>query len=104
MQDALSLIPGWLPAHLFWTYFTGCTFVAAGVATSQASMPGWRQRCRPGKSRYFCFSPGYLLCLMAPKISSSGAKRFLNAALGAAAFVVADSYRDAPWLAIHNKS
>jgi hypothetical protein len=26
------LAPGWLPAHVFWAYFTGCTFLAAGAA------------------------------------------------------------------------
>src|SRR5208337_1240686 len=32
VKDTLSLIPNWLPGHLFWAYFTGCAFIAAGVA------------------------------------------------------------------------
>jgi hypothetical protein len=32
LKDTVSLIPNWLPGHLFWAYFTGCTFLAAGVA------------------------------------------------------------------------
>src|SRR5260370_1331603 len=27
-----SLIPSWIPGHLFWTYFTGAGFIAAGVS------------------------------------------------------------------------
>lgn len=27
-----SLVPGWIPAKLFWAYFTGCAHVAAGAA------------------------------------------------------------------------
>src|SRR5260370_7827746 len=27
-----SLIPLWIPGHLFWTYFTGACFIAAGVS------------------------------------------------------------------------
>ena len=32
LKDTLSLIPNWLPGHLFWAYFTGCAFIAAGIA------------------------------------------------------------------------
>src|SRR5215472_3871259 len=32
LKDTLSLIPNWLPWHLFWAYFTSCAFIAAGLA------------------------------------------------------------------------
>jgi uncharacterized membrane protein len=32
VKDTVSLIPNWLPGHLFLAYFTGCAFIAAGVA------------------------------------------------------------------------
>lgn len=32
----MTLVPGWMPAHLFWAYFVGCAWIAA--ATSLAAM------------------------------------------------------------------
>jgi len=35
-----TLIPGWIPGHAFWTYFTGVGFVAAGVAITFGVLAG----------------------------------------------------------------
>jgi hypothetical protein len=35
-----TLIPGWIPARLFWTYFTGIAFVAASVSIATKKMLG----------------------------------------------------------------
>jgi hypothetical protein len=35
-RGIMQLVPAWMPAHLFWTYFVGCAWIAA--ATSLVSM------------------------------------------------------------------
>jgi uncharacterized membrane protein YphA (DoxX/SURF4 family) len=36
-----SLVPAWLPWHLFWAYLTGAAFVATGISIAVRWMDGW---------------------------------------------------------------
>lgn len=98
VKDTLSLIPNWLPGHAFWAYFTGCTFIAAGVAVLAG-------RCARLAAFLSAFQIGSFLLLVWIPIVAAGSKvpfqwseTILNAALLAAAWIVADSYRNMPWL------
>jgi uncharacterized membrane protein len=103
VQDTLLLIPNWLPAHLFWVYFTGCALVAAGVAV----LIGIYARLASSLS---ALEIGSFLILVWIPIVAAGSKvpfqwseTILNAALLAGAWIIADSYRDTPWLAANNR-
>ena len=103
VQDTLSLIPHWLPAHLFWVYFTGSAFVAAGVAV----LLGLYARLAAALSALQIVL--FLLLVWIPivaagsKVPFQWSETIVNAALWAGAWVVADSYRDRRWLAANNR-
>jgi len=87
------LVPGWLPAHTFWAYFTGCTYLAAGVAILTGV---WAKLA----ARLSAWQIGLFLLLVWVPIVAAGnvspenwSETIVNVALLAGAWVVADSYR-----------
>jgi len=99
MKDTLSLIPDWLPGHLFWAYFTGCAFIAAGTAV----LIGLCARLAAVLSALQIAS--FLLLVWIPivaagsKVPFQWSETILNTALLAGAWMVADSYKSTPWFA-----
>jgi len=103
LDHTAEMVPGWLPGHVFWAYFTGCAFIAAGVAI----LAGLYARLAAALSAWMMGLFGLLV--WAPRVAAGALDDFQRGevvttlALTAAGWVVAESYRGVPWLAVRKR-
>ena len=104
LKETVVLVPGWLPWHVGWAYFTGATFLAASLAL----LTGVLGRLASTLSALQMGLFGLLVWV--PLVARGSLSAFqwgevvITVALTAAGWVVTDSYRGTPWLTTRRRS
>lgn len=104
LKQTTVLVPGWLPWHVAWAYFTGATFIAAGVAIVVGI-------CARLAAALSTLQMGlFLLLIWIPKAIEGSLTPFQKGeavvtwALMSAAWVITDSYRGTPWFTVPTRT
>jgi uncharacterized membrane protein len=104
LQNTVSLVPGWLPWHLFWAYFTGWALIAAGAGVITgvfARLAAALAAIEIGMFTLLVWVP--IMVAPGSKSSFQWSEIVVSTTLTAGAWVVAESYRGMGWLAVKKR-
>ncbi|HVS77371.1 MAG TPA: hypothetical protein VHE11_10585, partial [Steroidobacteraceae bacterium] len=100
LKETASMVPGWLPGHTAWAAATGAGFLAAAAGILLSVYP------RLAATLLTFMVGSFTALIWLPGILTKPTERFewtgfmVSLTITAGAWLVAESYRGSPWLAI----
>ncbi|MHA6202862.1 hypothetical protein ACXU4B_00390 [Dyella soli] len=99
-EQTAALVPAWLPSRLGWAYLTGACSIAASLGVLLAICPrlaATLQAVMLGVITVLVWCPAIVA---APSDRTSWTAMVISFAIASGAWLIADTYRGTPWLAM----
>lgn len=100
LKFTAAFIPGWIPAHVAFAELTGATYIAAGLAILSGVLARLAAALAALQIGLFTLIIWVPVMLKLPPHIDQWTEPVTSWVLTAAAWVMADTWRDRPWLAL----
>jgi uncharacterized membrane protein len=103
-KETAQMVPGWLPYPMGWACLTGIAHIAAGLAIALDRLP------RLAATLEASMMGAFTVLVWIPSVLAAPSQRFawtglmISTVITAAAWIVAASYREAPWFSFRHES